>query len=74
MKKIIGYAMEHVDKTTKEIDTRIVIENDDENIAKEELKATIENDMFPESGTWQLNPIFEDQSFKKGNKYAALVR
>jgi hypothetical protein len=54
-KKIIGWAVEHVN-LKGEVDQRIVRNKESE--ADVELKETIEADIFPETGTWRKAPVY----------------
>lgn len=55
-KTIIGYAIEHVLNKTNEVDTRYVRETEKE--ADEFLSAMIENDLFPEIGSWRKVEVY----------------
>lgn len=56
MKNIIGWAVEHVLNKTNEVDTRYTRATESE--ADELLAAMIEDDLFPETGSWRKVEVY----------------
>lgn len=56
MKKVIGWAVEHVLAKTNEVDTRYTRATESE--ADELLVAMTENDLFPKAGSWRKVKVY----------------